>query len=83
MISWWKHKDDPNFLFLKYEDRLKVRIYSEVETLKQLLITEQFELDIQREEMEKLTLIYKGARRYKISLRVSGADEWNILNTRR
>ncbi|XP_078348358.1 sulfotransferase 1C4-like [Oculina patagonica] len=23
VLSWWKHKDDPNILFLKYEDRIK------------------------------------------------------------
>ena len=25
VLSWWKHRDDPNILFLKYEDRIKVR----------------------------------------------------------
>lgn len=24
MLGWWKHKDDPNVLFLKYEDLKKV-----------------------------------------------------------
>ena len=24
VLSWWKHKDDPNVLFLKYEDLRKV-----------------------------------------------------------
>ncbi|KAJ7375461.1 hypothetical protein OS493_002234 [Desmophyllum pertusum] len=23
VLSWWKHRDDPNILFLKYEDRIK------------------------------------------------------------
>ena len=23
MLEWWKHKDDPNVLFLKYEDMKK------------------------------------------------------------
>ena len=25
VLSWWKHRDDPNILFLTYEDRIKVR----------------------------------------------------------
>lgn len=25
VLSWWKHKDDPNVLLLKYEDMKKVR----------------------------------------------------------
>ena len=24
ILGWWKHKDDPNVLFLKYEDLHKV-----------------------------------------------------------
>ena len=24
VLGWWKHKDDPNVLFLKYEDLQKV-----------------------------------------------------------
>ena len=24
VLGWWKHKDDPNVLFLKYEDLHKV-----------------------------------------------------------
>ena len=24
VLDWWKHKDDPNVLFLKYEDLQKV-----------------------------------------------------------
>ena len=24
VLSWWKHRDDPKTLFLKYEDRIKV-----------------------------------------------------------
>ena len=24
VLEWWKHKDDPNVLFLKYEDLKKV-----------------------------------------------------------
>ena len=24
MLGWWKHKDDPNILFLKYEEMRKV-----------------------------------------------------------
>ena len=24
VLSWWKHRDDPNLLFLKYEDMHKV-----------------------------------------------------------
>ena len=24
VLDWWKHKDDPNVLFLKYEDLHKV-----------------------------------------------------------
>ena len=24
VLSWWKHREDPNVLFLKYEDMLKV-----------------------------------------------------------
>ena len=24
MLGWWKHKDDPNVLMLKYEDLKKV-----------------------------------------------------------
>lgn len=26
VLSWWKHKDDPNILFLKYEEIKKVRV---------------------------------------------------------
>ena len=25
ILSWWEHRDDPNILFLTYEDRIKVR----------------------------------------------------------
>ena len=28
ILGWWKHKDDPNVLFLKYEDLQKVFLYS-------------------------------------------------------
>ena len=27
VLGWWKHKDDPNVLFLKYEDLQKVRCF--------------------------------------------------------
>ena len=26
VLGWWKHKDDPNILILKYEEMKKVRI---------------------------------------------------------
>ena len=25
VLSWWKHRDDPNILILTYEDRIKVK----------------------------------------------------------
>ena len=28
MIGWWKHADDPNVLFLRFEDLKKVRSVS-------------------------------------------------------
>ena len=27
VLDWWKHEDDPNVLFLKYEDLKKVCCY--------------------------------------------------------
>ena len=27
VLAWWKHKDDPNILFLRYEDLKKVGIF--------------------------------------------------------
>ena len=32
VLGWWKHKDDPNVLFLKYEDLHKV-MFSSVSTI--------------------------------------------------
>ena len=32
VLGWWKHKDDPNVLFLKYEDLQKV-MFSSVSTI--------------------------------------------------
>ena len=26
VLGWWRHRDDPNVLFLKYEDLIKVRL---------------------------------------------------------
>ena len=33
VLGWWKHREDPNILFLKYEELHKVIIFSELHKL--------------------------------------------------
>lgn len=38
VVGWWKHKDDPNVLFLKYEDLKQVIIVAKRRVKKHLLL---------------------------------------------
>ena len=39
VLGWWKHKDDPNVLFLKYEDLHKVMLQFPLQTAELWLVT--------------------------------------------
>ena len=46
VLSWWKHRDDPNILFLTYEDRIKVRKWIEASINNDFLKHKQANIEV-------------------------------------
>ena len=69
VLGWWKHKDDPNVLFLKYEDLHKVILQFPSQTADLWLVTAV--VDVRQEVTPDQIYFLSHTRHIYVLLRIS------------
>ena len=58
VLGWWKHRDDPNILFLTYEDRIKVRKEIEVSINNDFLTHKQANTEVHSRRFGVIVILF-------------------------